>query len=356
MSLSGFKRPTLEALKQRMVAGVNAALPEIDANLRYSVVGVLTDVLAGAVHSLYGYLDWISDQTNLLYCSDDNLDAFGLIWGIDRKEATRAVGTVTMTGKNGSVIPIGTTLQTRNGKQYSVIAEATIASQTATVSVEAAEFGVDWNQAEDVVVTLLNPVSGVDSTGAVISIAGGADLESDAAYRARILARIANPPQGGSKADYIAWALAVPGVTRAWCNALENGPGTVVVRFMMDDAYTDGVPQSGDITIVAAAIEALRPVTAQVSVVAPATSALAVTVLDLTPDNATTRAAIRAEIADMIARRAEPGGTIYLSDIWESVAQASGVEHFTISVPTADVDYAVGTLPIPGTVTFAVTP
>lgn len=356
MSLSGFKRPTLDQIMQRMIAGVNAELPEIDANLRYSVVGVVTKVLAGALHSLYGYLDWISDQTNLLYCSDENLDAFGLIWGIDRKEATRAAGTITLTGKNTSTIPIGTTVQTRDGLQYAVIAEATISAGTATVQVEADDYGGAWNQVADVVVSLVNPVTGVNTTGAVVSIAGGADIESDADYRARILTRIANPPQGGSKGDYIAWALAVPGVTRAWCNALENGPGTVVVRFMMDDSYTNGVPQSGDITLVSDYIDVRRPVTAQVSVVAPATSALAVTVMDLTPDNTATRAAIRAEIADMIARRAEPGGTIYLSDIWEAVASAAGVEHFTITVPSADVDYAVGTLAVPGTVTFAVTP
>jgi uncharacterized phage protein gp47/JayE len=356
VSLSGFKRPTLDDITTRVIADVNAGLPEIDANLRYSVVGVLSKVLAGAMHSLYGYLDWIADQTNLLYCSDENLDGWGLVWGIARKGATKASGTVTLTGTNTSLVPAGTVLQTLDSRQYTVTADVAVASGTATAAVEAEDYGFGWNQTAGVHANLLNPVAGINRVGTVVGITGGSDIESDADYRARILRRIAEPPQGGSKGDYIAWATAVPGVTRAWCNPLENGAGTVVVRFMMDDAYEDGVPQAGDITTVQAYIDVRRPITADVSVVAPATQNLNITVLDMTPDTTQIRASVRAEIADMIVRQSEPGGIIYLSEIWEAVAQATGVANFKISAPTDDITLPVGTIAVPGTVTFSESP
>lgn len=73
---------------------------------------------------------------------------------------------------------------------------------------------------------------------------------------------------GGTQADYEQWALEVPGVTRAFVTQ-EMGRGTVTVRFMMDGTYPDGVPKDGDRQAVAAHIETVRPVTADVYVVLP---------------------------------------------------------------------------------------
>jgi uncharacterized phage protein gp47/JayE len=42
------------------------------------------------------------------------------------------------------------------------------------------------------------------------------------------------PPQGGASADYLAWLLAQPGVTRAWVFSLNRGAGTVDDAFVMD--------------------------------------------------------------------------------------------------------------------------
>ena len=67
---------------------------------------------------------------------------------------------------------------------------------------------------------------------------GGVEAENDDDLRARILQRIQNPPMGGAQADYVTWALAVPGVTRAWA-APEQGIGTITVRFLMDELRAD---------------------------------------------------------------------------------------------------------------------
>jgi uncharacterized phage protein gp47/JayE len=121
---------------------------------------------------------------------------------------------------------------------------------------------------------------------------------------------------------------------------------------MMDDTYEGGMPQPSDIVDVIEYIELYRPVTAEVYVVSPVGVALDIEVTNLTPNTPTIQANVVREIEDMLKRRAEPGGTIYWSWIWEAVSLATGNQHHTITSPTADITYNVGELPVLGTVTF----
>ena len=191
---------------------------------------------------------------------------------------------------------------------------------------------------------------------------GGADIESDDSLRLRLLLRIQAPAHGGNASDYRQWALEVPGVTRVWVAPQELGIGTVMLRFMMDEAQAahDGFPQgdgaptySGDIKTVFDHIEALRPVTAELFVAAPVPAPLDITVSGLQPDTPEVRAAIEAELRDMLFRRGTPGATIYRSWIWEAISIAAGEDRHSVAVPASDTSHSAGTLPILGTVTYA---
>jgi uncharacterized phage protein gp47/JayE len=173
------------------------------------------------------------------------------------------------------------------------------------------------------------------------------------------LERIRKPPHGGNMDDYVRWALEVPGVTRAWVAYGELGRGTVTVRFMMDDTYDDGIPQgaaapnySGDVAAVFDHIEALRPVTARLYVVAPIPVALDVTVRGLAPDTPDTRAAAIAEIADAIVSEAVPSATFPRSKLWEAVSRAAGERSHEIVTPATDVTQPIGRIFVPGAVSF----
>ena len=114
--------------------------------------------------------------------------------------------------------------------------------------IRALDPGASGNLPDDTSLTIAPPLDGVSSAVIARNLTGGTDTETDEQLRARILQRIQNPPMGGSAADYVAWALAVPGVTRAWA-APEQGPGTITVRFLMDDlrAEDDGWPTPADV-------------------------------------------------------------------------------------------------------------
>ena len=158
------------------------------------------------------------------------------------------------------------------------------------------------------------------------------------------------PPHGGAPHDYVQWALDVPGVTRVWVTQ-EMGRGTVTVRFAVDDAAHGPAPTAGEIAAVAAYIETVRPVTADVFVVAPVLAPVAVT-MALEPDTPATRAAVTASLQNLFIREGAPGVGIYLSHIREAISTAAGEVNHVLAAPVADIDAATGTMPTLGVVTF----
>jgi uncharacterized phage protein gp47/JayE len=241
-----------------------------------------------------------------------------------------------------------------DGVAYATDAAATIASGTASVAITAEVAGTAGNVDAGAQLALGTAIVGILGTATVAAggLAGGAAAEADAELRTRLRARLSAPPQGGAAADYVAWALAVPGVTRAWVYPLNRGVGTVDLAFVMD-GRPDIIPLSGDVAAVQAAIDLVRPVTADCVVFAPTSSALNVTITGLSPDTTPVRQAIAAELAAQIARDAEPGGTIRRSRLIEAASRAAGEAYHTMTVPAADVTHAAGVIAIPGTVTFA---
>jgi uncharacterized phage protein gp47/JayE len=111
------------------------------------------------------------------------------------------------------------------------------------------------------------------------------------------------------------------------------------------------IPNLAKLDEVAAYIEARRPVTAQVTVVAPVATAINFTI-DLSPDTADVRAAVIAELQDLLRRDAVPSGTILLSRIREAVSVAAGESDNTVTVPNANVVSATGHIAVMGTVTW----
>ncbi|NKB37846.1 MAG: baseplate J protein [Gammaproteobacteria bacterium] len=349
-----FIRPALQDLIDRAIADIESRLPGTDARLLRSNLNVLARVHSGAAHSLYGYLDWIAKQILPDTAEAETLERIASIWGLSRKVAGQATGSITFTGTDASVIPISTTVQRSDGVEFTTDAEGTIASGTASVAITAVEGGTNSNTAAASSVSLSSPISGVNSQATVDAggIANGIDTETDDALRARLLERIQEPPHGGASFDYIAWAKEISGVTRAWVYPLEGGDGTVAVRFVVDDHETSLIPDAAKVTEVNDHIQLQRPVTAVVTVAAPVAVPLNFSI-DITPSDQTIKDAVQAELEDMLLRDAEPGGAILLSRIREAVSLAAGETDNDVTVPAADVAHATGDMATMGVITWA---
>lgn len=349
-----FDRPALEEHARRIEGDLATRLGISAGLLRRTNTGVLARVLAAATFNLQGFLVWILQQIMPDTAEAVYLDRHAMLWGVTRKAAAEAAGNVTFTGNDDTVIPAGTVLQRSDGVEFTLDAPATIAAGTATGAVTAAAAGVDGNAAEGETLAFASPVAGAsaEATVAAGGLTGGADTETDDALRARLLARIQAPPHGGTALDYVTWALEVAEVTRAWTFPLEQGLGTVTVRFVTDNAVGGLIPTAPKVTEVQDYIDARRPVTADVSVVAPAAAPLNFTI-QLTPDTTAVRAEVEAELRDLLDREAAPGATILLSHINEAISIAAGETDHLLTVPAADVTHAASDIATFGAITWA---
>ncbi len=367
-----FTRPLLTDLRLQAMNDITASdLPQADGLLRRAVLRVLAWMQAGMAHLHYGYLDWIARMAVPFTAAEEFLVAWANLVGIQRKAATAATGSVLFSGSVGVTIPAGTEVVRSDGAIFDVTADAVVGVLgTVTVTVFARNAGVAGQAEASTSFTLSTPIAGINSSGtAVAAFTGAADQETDAALRTRMLARFANPPQGGSKADYLLWATAVPGVTRAWVTPNGAGAGTVVVYIMLDESQAahDGFPQgddgvssdetrataaTGDQLTVANYIYPLQPVTALVYVVSPIAQEIDVTIDDLDQDTSTTRAAISAALTEMLVDKGQVGGTLYTSDFEAAILAVENVTRFTLTTPSASIVLPAGRLPVLGDVTF----
>lgn len=348
-----FDRPSLNQLISRIAGDVESRLPGADARLRRQLLAVLARAQAGAAHGLHGHLEWIARQVLPDTADIEFLERHASIWGVRRKPAAAAAGNVTITGTTGAVLPAGTVLQRSDGAEFATDAEAAVVAGTATVGVTAVVAGAAGNTAAASTLALSVPAAGINSTATVAAggLAGGLDIEDIEDLRARLLARIQKPPYGGRTEDYETWALEVAGVTRAWISPLHLGVGTVGIFFVCDDQAVTIIPDAAKVQEVHDYIDALRPVTAGVTVFAPVAVPLDFTI-DLTPDTAAVRAAVQTELEDLLRREAEPGGTILLSHIRQAISVAEGETDHDLVVPAADVAHGPADLAVLGVITW----
>jgi len=370
-----FQRKTLSTLISEVAADINSALQGADATLRRTVLKVVGKVQAGMSNLQMGYLDWIAKQAVPFTAEDEYLEGWAALKKVYRKAATPAQLTATFAGVTGTPLNAGTQVVRSDGATYTTAAAATVdGTGSLSVTIVATAAGSAGNADAGTTVALGIAVPGIQTSGTVTgTVSSGADIEDNDELRNRMLAAYQNTPQGGDVEDYVGWALAVPGVTRAWCAPNGFGAGTVVIYTMLDTAQaahggfpqgTNGVSQydmgpggtprgtvaTGDQLVIADAIVNEQPVTALVYSCAPVANSLTFTLSGLMGTSTATRAAIYAAISDVLFRNGDPrAGTINRSDIESAIASVSGTSGFVITLVQGVV--GVTTTTYPGNIT-----
>jgi len=314
-------------------------------SLRQSDAQVLARTLSGAAFGLYGYLDWIADQILPDTADDTTLERIAALrLHQPRKAAQAASGSVSFTAAAGAVLDAGTLLQTSDGRSYTVTVGGTTSGGTNIAPIQALDAGSLGNGDAGLTLFPVQPVQGIGNTFTVLDpgLSGGVAAESIESLRARVISSYRIIPNGGSAADYETWALECPGITRAWCRGSYLGPGTVGLFVMRDDDPVP-LPDDGQLALVQAYIDPLRPVTAELHVLAPVLVPVIYT-LRLIPDTTAIRAAVEAELQDLHDREAGLGETLLLTHIAESISSASGEQDHLLVSPSADVPAATNQL------------
>jgi uncharacterized phage protein gp47/JayE len=353
---TGFVRPTLSTLISQARVDIETNMTGADAHLRRSTEAALARACAGLAHGNYGNLVWLAKQLIPDTADDSWLVRWASIYGFTKVPATNAKLTIGITGTNSTVCPISTQWATNDGLIFKQDADVTIAAGVAAPTITAAATGTTYNLDVGSTVTLVTPVTGIDSTGTVTVVGTVAvDLETSASLLERLLYSLRNPSRGGGPGDYVTWAREYAGCTRAWELARFQGVGTVALWYVAD-ASSPIIP--ADVTGMQAWIDSKAPLTAEATVLAP-TGADVNFAIQLSPggvgaDTAAIRAAVVANLTDLIYQKQTPlGMTLYLIQLQEAIASAVGVTNYLLTSPAGDLTYVVGGMPIMGAVTFS---
>lgn len=359
-----FVRPSLETIIARIETDITSRLTGGVALLRRALLKILARVFAGAIHTLYGYNEYLSLQILPDLAETDWLDRHAFCWGLARIKATYAHGDVVFSGTNGTSIPMGTIVVRDDGVEFATTEDGVISSGNVTLDVQATTLypGDIGNTSLGIVVVLLSPITNIDDNATVDTggIAGGIDEETDEDLRDRILERIRNPPAGGSESDYKQASLVVSGVANAYVypnmDVLDEELGHVTVVVLGDDPK---VPGAGILADVQTAVDAIKPVTATLHV-EPIDSTIIDIDVEIIPNTSALQTEIENNVIDLFDKEGEPGGTILLSHLRDAILrggvndyQITDIEVDSISIGVNDIELTDYQYPILGTITFS---
>ncbi|UWA67309.1 baseplate J/gp47 family protein [Enterobacter cloacae] len=352
MADSQFSRPELPQLIATIRSDLLTRFQE-DVLLRRIDAEVYARAQAAAVHTLYGYIDYLARNMLPDLCDEDWLYRHGRIKRCPRKDAVAATGFVRWDGLSGTpTLPAGTQVQRDDQVTFTTTQTVKASGGVLRVPVVADNAGASGNTDDGVALRLGTPVSGIPSTGHADTVNGGDDVEELETWRARVMERYYWIPQGGADSDYIIWAKEIAGITRAWTLRHYSGIGTVGVMVATSDPTH---PAPGDDLVLAVRdhILPLAPVAGAGLTVFAASEKVIPMTIALAKDTPEIRAAVTAELNSLMLRDGVPSGKVYLSRISEAISLATGEVAHQLRAPVTDVALGETELPVVGTITWA---
>ncbi|WP_313194596.1 baseplate J/gp47 family protein [Shinella zoogloeoides] len=336
-------------------------LPGTDTALKNNFVTVVTKVLAGMSQEFELRMGFVARQLFARTASLPFLLLHAADVGMQRKPASAAIGIVDGTGEPSAIYPAGIRLVSGNNTYVSRAPAQAGLTGRISISVAAEEKGAFTNRDAGGLLTLsdpgLYPSLSLNFTVGAEGLGGGADIEDIEELRGRVLFRKANPPGAGKLTDYERIVRDVPGVLKAW--AFRDGltPSFLVVFFLFE-GRPNRIPTEGDRLVVQAAIDAMRLIRVNDSVVeAPTPEALNPVIANLSGDSADVRARIETAIDAVLYERARPGvagDVFWLSRSWiaEAISSVVGEDRHELQWPLDDLPFTNGRYPVLGAVSF----
>jgi uncharacterized phage protein gp47/JayE len=237
---------SVDTIRARIDAGINAGLDPADPRWTDTTPGGFfydhTQVSALEAELLWDFASVELPASFFLPFSwGIYLDYWGELLDVPRKDEASATGEVTFTNTTAAPVLVGTGAEvaapTADPDEEPLVFVTTAAAEVpaldeVTLPVVAEDPGTQYNVAADAVTLVLSALEGVTVTNAA-AMSSGADVEADDPYKTRLLLEFSSARGGGTRDDYLAGALARPGVGGAVVEPLWAGPGTV--RLVLTD-------------------------------------------------------------------------------------------------------------------------
>lgn len=347
-----YPTPDFSALRAALLRDIANQLPDA-ATGSDSDFAIRANAVAAAIEGLYQHQQWIVRQILPDTADSDYLERWANLYGIYRKPAAFAAGSATFSAPTQGIFALGVEASSPDGVALvTTAAGGILTGGSLTLPVRAVVAGVSGNLAAGSGLTLGAAPAGVDATATVVGMTGGAAAESDAALLTRLLTRLRQPPHGGNAQDYVVWARAVVGVEQAYVYPLRRGLGTVDVVI---EGVGGSVPSVQLLQDAQAALDGVRPVTADCLVIAATPVPVAVTATLVL--SGTTLVLASASITAALTRyfaALKPGDSVVQTRIAALLADTVGVVDFTLLAPAANVPTVVNSATVQRAVLGAV--
>lgn len=277
-------------------AQLQAQLSQNTPLLPKSFIRVLSRVMGGVYSLLFKYAGWVLLQQNpetadfqpstINGVTFSPLIALGQLVGVGDPlpgaAAELRLGVTVL--QQGGALPANTQLiNSATGVTYVTTEAVLLDAAVVQVRVRAVSdqdggggVGVIGNLNTGDELTFSNPIAAVDRTATVqITFVTGANPETEPVYRARVLDRFRNRPQGGAGIDYVIWSTSVPGIINAfpYTSEIPGGVDVFIEATAASSGNAGGIPTAAQLTQVEDAIAfnengiaSRRPASAFVSV------------------------------------------------------------------------------------------
>ena len=193
---------------------LNQEIPQVDK----AFLSVESVALATLTKQLFKYGQHKTLQALAITATNDGLDIIGVNYDAPRKGAVPTNIEVSIVSDPGKTIDTDNYFtSTSNGLRYNPDSAASESGGLIILNLTCTEAGSigNLNDAEELAIGI--QVAGVESIATVLMTnVVGSDVESDAAYRQRLLAVIRAVGGGANSSDYRTWAEEVEAVFRAF--------------------------------------------------------------------------------------------------------------------------------------------
>lgn len=259
-----YEHQTKQAILQRMLEASPTDIDKRQGSFTYDLLSPAAIELALAYVELEQVLQAGFADTSY----GEYLDKRCGELGVYRKPSVKAVGSVSFAGPSGTLIPLGTELAAigMDAVSFVTVEEGIIPEEsqgTVTVAAEAVAGGTSGNVNAGTISLIRGNLAGILTVTNEEAFSRGLDKESDAAFLQRYLDRVRKPSTSGNANHYEQWAKEVPGIAAVKVFPQWNGPLTVKVVVLSESRTA---PPATKVDEVAAYIETVRPIGAQVTV------------------------------------------------------------------------------------------
>lgn len=214
VTTSGFVRKPYAVILEEVRAAIRANVSsDIDLSTtqtdgQYAIIQAKAlDEMWQVAEASY-YAVWLGSADGV------NLDYVGDLKGTIRRDETKAVVDLDFAGDPSTSIPAGSLVATGSNIQFETLTSVTTdGSGDASVQAQAVEAGYSGLVTAGSITTIVSSLPGIDSVTNAEASTGGADIEGDPDYRARMAE--ADATSGSSDFGIQALVAALPGVSVA---------------------------------------------------------------------------------------------------------------------------------------------